>query len=155
MRAVVIWFARAKSLIVIKTMLLLKATSHKTSFVTLKRTIGVSLDLVDPLAGDGTNARREGNQIPSARALKIRQLFSHRKLPFRLSHGSPIGGGLSKNRETVPIRRVAIRRRARPDTKVVNRGRREQRLTRGGRRVRHVRRSILSTRAASIVERKR
>ena len=122
------------------------------SFVTLKRTIRASLDLVDPLAGDGTNTGREGNQLPCARALKGSKFFSHRKLPFRLSHGSLIGSGLSNNRETVPIRRVAIRRGARPSPEVVNQGRREERCTRGGRRVRG---DILRTRATSIVERER
>ena len=133
-------------------MLVLKDTSHKTSFVALKRTIRASLNLVDPLAGDGPDTRRKGNQIPCARALKGNKLFGNRKLPFRLSHGSPIGGGLSNNRETLLIRGVAIRRGARPSTKVMNRGRREGRCTRGGRRVRG---DILRTRAKSIVERKR
>ena len=142
---------RSECLIIIASLLLLKTTGHKARFVALKRTIRASLNLVDPLAGDGTNTGREGNQIPSARALKGSKLFGHRKLPFRLSHGSPIGGGLSKNRETVPIRRVAIRRGARPSTEVMNWGRRERRSTRGGRRVR---RSILRTRATSIVKRK-
>ena len=142
---------RSKSLVIITTMLLLKTTSHKMSFVTLKRTIGASLKLVDPLAGDGTNTGREGNEIPCARALKGSKLLGHCKLPFRLSHGSPIGSGLSNNRETVPIRRVAIRQGARPSTEVVNRGRRE-RCSRGGRLVRG---DILNTRSTSIVERKR
>ena len=145
---------RSECLIIIAPLLLLKTTGHKTSFVALKRTIGASLNLVDPLAGDGTNTGRKGNQIPCARALKSSKLFGHRKLPFRLSHGSPIGSGLSNDRETVPIRRIAIRRRARPSTGVMNQGRREQRCTRGGRRVRHDRGSILSTRVTSIVERK-
>ncbi|XP_040245347.1 uncharacterized protein [Aegilops tauschii subsp. strangulata] len=146
---------KSECLIIIASLLLLKATGHNTSFVALKRTIGASLNLVDPLAGDGTNTGREGNQIPCARALKGSKLFGHRKLPFRLSHGSPIGSGLNNNRETVPIRRISIRRGARPSTEVMNRGRRERRCTRGGRHVRRVRGSILSMRAASIVERKR
>jgi len=48
----------SERLIIIAAVLLLKATSHKTSFVTLKRTIGASLDLIDPLACDGTNTGR-------------------------------------------------------------------------------------------------
>ncbi|XP_048556699.1 uncharacterized protein LOC125537428 [Triticum urartu] len=143
---------RSKCLIIIGSLLLLKAIGHMSSFVALKRTIGASLNLVYPLAGDGTNTGRKGNQIPCARALKGSKLFGHRKLPFRLSHGSPIGSGLSNNREAVPIRRIAIRRGARPSTEVMNRGRREGRRTRGGRRIRG---SILNTRAASIVKRKR
>ena len=142
---------RSECLIIIAPLLLLKATGHKTSFVALKRTIGASLKLVDPLAGNGTDTGRKGNQIPCARALKGSKLLGHRKLPFRLSHGSAIGSGLSQNRETIPIRGVAIRRGARPSTKVVNRGRRERRCTRGGRLVRG---DILSTRSTSIVERK-
>ena len=109
---------------------------HKTSFIMLKITIRASLNLVEPLAGDGTNTGREGNQIPCARALKGSKLFGHRKLPFRLSHGSPIESGLSNNRETIPIRRIAIRRGARPSPEVVNQGMREKRCTRGGRHVR-------------------
>ena len=143
---------RSECLIIIASLLLLKATGHKTGFVTLKRTIGASLDLVDPLAGNGTNTGREGNQIPCARALKASKLFGHRKQPFRLTHGSLIGSGLSNGRETVPIRGVAIRRGARPSTEIVNRGRREGRSTRVGRLIRG---DIISTRATSIVERER
>ena len=125
-------------MVIIAPLLLLKTTGHKTSFVALKRTIGASLKLVDPLAGDGTDIGREGNEIPCARALKGSKLLGHRKLPFWLGHGSAIGSGLSQNRETVPIRGVAIRRGGggRPSTEVVNRGRRERRCTRGGRLVR-------------------
>ncbi|MCH1922571.1 hypothetical protein L9G15_24480, partial [Shewanella sp. A3A] len=54
----------SKSLIVITTMLLLKATSYKTSFITLKRTIRASLNLIDPLTSDGTDTGRKRNQIP-------------------------------------------------------------------------------------------
>ena len=49
---------RSKSLVIITTMLLLKTTSHKTSYVTLKRTIGASLNLIYPLTSDGTDSRR-------------------------------------------------------------------------------------------------
>jgi hypothetical protein len=143
---------RSESLIIIASLLLLKATSHKTSFETLKRTIGASLNLIDPLARDGTNTGRKGNQIPRASALKRSNLLGHRKLPFRLSHGIPIGSGLSNSRETVPVRRIAIRWGARPSTKVVNRGRRGRRRSGSGR---HVRRIVLNTRAASVVKRKR
>jgi hypothetical protein len=45
-------------------MLLLKSASDKTSLVALKRTIGASLDLVEPLAGDGTNRGRRSDSIP-------------------------------------------------------------------------------------------
>src|SRR3990170_220329 len=143
---------RSESLIIIASLLLLKATSHKTSLVTLKRTIGASLNLIDPLARDGTNTRRRGNQIPHASALKRSNLLGHRKLPFRLSHGSPIGSGLNNGRETVPVRRIAIRWGERPSTKVVNRGRRGRRRAGSGRRVRRL---MLNARAASVVKRKR
>jgi hypothetical protein len=101
---------RSECLIIITSLLLLKATSHKTSFVTLKRTIGASLDLIDPLASDGTNTGRRGNKVPCASALKCSNLLSHRKLPLRLSHGIPIGGGLNSSRKTVLGRRIASRR---------------------------------------------
>ena len=76
---------RSECLIIIASLLLLKTTGHKTRFVALKTTIRASLNLVDPLAGDGTNTGREGNQIPCARKLKGSNLLGHRKLPFRLS----------------------------------------------------------------------
>jgi hypothetical protein len=41
------------------TMLLLKTTSHKTSFVTLKRTIRASLNFIDPLTSDGHEEEEE------------------------------------------------------------------------------------------------
>jgi hypothetical protein len=50
-----------KSLIIITPLLLLKIMSHKTSFVTLKRTIETSLSLVEPLTRDGTNTGRRRN----------------------------------------------------------------------------------------------
>jgi len=143
---------RSECLIIIASLLLLKATSHKTSFVALKGTIGASLNLIDPLAGDGTNTGRKGNQIPRAIALKRRKLLGHRKLPFRLSHGSPIGGGLSNGRKTIPFRRIAIRWGTRPNTEVMDRRRRERRCTRSRG---HISRISHSTRTTSVVERKR
>jgi hypothetical protein len=111
---------RSECLIIIAAMLLLKTTSHKTSFVALKGTIRASLNLIDPLACDGTNTRREGNQIPRARTLKGSKLLGHRKLPFRLSEGSLIGSRLSNNREAVLGRRVAIKRGPRSSTEIMN-----------------------------------
>jgi hypothetical protein len=52
---------KGKSLIIITPLLLQKITSHKTSFVTLKRTIKTSLNLVEPLTRDGTNTGRRRN----------------------------------------------------------------------------------------------
>jgi hypothetical protein len=49
---------RSKSLIIVTALLLLKATSHKTRFIALKRSIRAGLNFVDPLARDGTNTRR-------------------------------------------------------------------------------------------------
>jgi hypothetical protein len=46
---------RSKSLIIIMTLLLLKTTSNKTSLIALKRTIGASLNLINPLTSDRTN----------------------------------------------------------------------------------------------------
>jgi hypothetical protein len=68
----------SKGLIIVTAMLLLKAASDKASLVALKRTIGASLDLVDPLAGDGTNRGRRSDNIPSASTLKSSNLLSHR-----------------------------------------------------------------------------
>jgi hypothetical protein len=87
---------------------MLKAMSHKTSFVALKKNIRTSLNLIDPHLVDRTNNGRKGNQIPCARVLKGSKLLGHRKMPFRLSHGSLIGSGLGNNRDTIPVRRIAI-----------------------------------------------
>ncbi|XBI21276.1 hypothetical protein VPH35_062415 [Triticum aestivum] len=78
-------FAREKNLIVITTMLFLKATSHKTNFVRLKRTIRVSLNLVDP-PSDGTNTRRSKNNTPRADALKSSSLLCHRNMPSGMNN---------------------------------------------------------------------
>lgn len=100
---------KSECLIIIVSLLLLKTTGHKPSFVALKRNIRASLNLVDLLAGDGMNTGRKKNQIPCARSLKGSKLFGHRKLPFRLSQGIPIVSELSNNKETAPIRRIVIR----------------------------------------------
>jgi hypothetical protein len=55
---------RGKSLIIIMALLLLEATSHKTRFVALKRSIRVCLNLVDPLTCDETNIEGEERQNP-------------------------------------------------------------------------------------------
>jgi hypothetical protein len=39
---------RSKSLIIVTALLLLKATSHKTRFIVLKRSIKASLNFIDP-----------------------------------------------------------------------------------------------------------
>jgi hypothetical protein len=81
---------RSKSLIKVTVLLLLKATSHKTRFIALKRSIRMGLNLVDPLARDGTNTGRRRNKIPSASALKRSNLLGHGKLPFRMTLSIPI-----------------------------------------------------------------
>jgi hypothetical protein len=136
-----------KSLIIITTLLLLEATSHKTRFVALKRSIRASLNLVDPLACDGTNTRRRRDNIPSACSLKRSNLLGHGKLPFEMSLSIPIRSRLEGNGKTIVTRRVAIRR-----TTLVRRKRRSH-LIRGRR---HIRRgSIQNVRTMGIVERKR
>jgi hypothetical protein len=45
----------SKSLIIITIMLLLKITGNKTSLIAFKRTVRVSLDLIDPLTSDRTD----------------------------------------------------------------------------------------------------
>jgi hypothetical protein len=49
---------RGKGLIIVTAVLLLKATSHKTRFVALKRSIRAGFNFIDPLACDGTNTGR-------------------------------------------------------------------------------------------------
>jgi hypothetical protein len=95
---------KCKSLIIITTLLLLEATSHKTRFVALKRSIRASLNLVDSLACDGTNTGRRRDKIPSASALKRSNLLSHGKLPFRISLSIPIRSRLEGNRQTIVTR---------------------------------------------------
>jgi hypothetical protein len=137
---------RCKRLIIITTLLLLETTIHKTRFVALKRSTRASLNLVDPLACDGTNTGRRRAKILSASALKRSNLLSHGKLPFGMSLSIPIRSRLKGNRKTIVTRRVAIRR-----TTLASRKRRSQLI--GGRR--HIRRSsIQNMRTTRIVKRK-
>jgi hypothetical protein len=98
-----------KGLIIVTALLLLEATSHKTRFVTLKRSIRVSINLVDPLACDGINTGRRRDKISSASALKHSNLLGHGKLPFGMKLSIPIRSWLEDNRNTVLTRRVTIR----------------------------------------------
>jgi hypothetical protein len=100
---------KGKSLIIITALLLLKATSHKTRFIALKRSIREGLNFVDPLTRDGTNTGRTRNEIPSASALKRSNLLGHGKLPFRMMLSIPIRSRLEGNRKTILTRRVTIR----------------------------------------------
>jgi hypothetical protein len=98
-----------KSLIIITALLLLEATSHKTRFIALKRSIRASLNLIDPLACDWMNTGRRRDKIPGASALKRNNLLSHGKLPFGMALSISIRSRLEGNRKTIVTRRVAIR----------------------------------------------
>jgi hypothetical protein len=98
-----------KSLIIIIALLLLEATSHKTRFVALKRSIRASLNLIDPLACNGTNTGRRRDKILGASALKRSNLLGHGKLPFGMVLSIPIKSRLKGNRKTIVTRREAIR----------------------------------------------
>lgn len=99
-----------ESLIIITTLLLLEATSHKTSFLMLKRTIRAGLNLIDPLAHDETNMGWRRNQIPCASAFKHSNLLSHRKLPLEVNDSILIRSRLKDNRrKTIVVRRISVR----------------------------------------------
>jgi hypothetical protein len=98
-----------KGLIIVTALLLLEATSHKTRFVALKRSIRAGLNLVDPLVCDGTNTGRRRDKIPSASALKRSNLLGHGKLSFGMTLGIPIRSRLKGNRKTILTRTVTIR----------------------------------------------
>jgi hypothetical protein len=141
----------SKSLIIVTALLLLKATSHKTRFIALKRSIRASPNFVDPLAHDGTNTGRTRNKIPSASALKRSNLLGHGKLPFGMTLSNPIRSRLEGNRKTVLTRRVTIRW-----TTLMSRKRRgnlitrERLIRRRGRR--DIRRSIQNSRTPRIMK---
>jgi hypothetical protein len=140
-----------KGLIIVTALLLLEATSHKTRFVALKRSIRASLNLVDPLACDRTNTGRRRDKIPSASALKRSNLLSHGKLPFGMTLSIPIRSRLEGNRKTILTRRVTIRWTTLTSKK------RKGNLIRGRRRIRRgsIGRSIQNMRAMRIMEGKR
>jgi hypothetical protein len=104
---------KGKSLIIVTAVLLLKATSHKTRFVALKRSIRAGLNFIDPLTRDRTNTGRGRDKIPGASALKHSNLLSHSKLPFRMTLSIPIRSRLGGNRKTVLTRRVTVWRMTR------------------------------------------
>jgi hypothetical protein len=99
---------RGKSLIIVTAVLLLKAMSHKTRFITLKRSIRAGLNFIDPLTRDRTNTGRGRDKIPGASTLKRSNLLSHSKLPFRMTLSIPIRSRLGGNRETILTRRVTV-----------------------------------------------
>jgi hypothetical protein len=145
---------KSKSLIIVMTLLLLKATSHKTHFIALKRSIRVGLNFVDPLACDGTNTGRRRNEIPSASVLKRSNLFGHGKLPFGTTLSIPIRSRLEGNRKTILTRRVMIRWTMLTSRKRIgNLIRRRRHIRRRGRR--DIRRSIQNNRTPRIMKGKR
>jgi hypothetical protein len=112
----------------------------------------VGLNLLDPLASDGTNTGRRRDKIPGASALKHSNLLGHGKLPFGMTLSIPIRSRLKGNRKTIVTRRVAIRW-----TTMARRKRRRQ-LIRGRRRIRRrrsIRGSISNMRATRIMKGKR
>jgi hypothetical protein len=145
---------RGKGLIIVTAVLLLKATSHKTRFIALKRSIRAGHNFIDPLARDGTNTERGRDKIPGASALKRSNLLSHGKLLFGMTLSIPIRSWLEGNRETVLTRRVTIRW----TTKMSHRKRRGKLVRRRKhirRRRRDIRRRIQNMRATRIMEEKR
>jgi hypothetical protein len=142
-----------KSLIIVMALLLLKATSHKTCFIALKRSIRAGLNFVDPLESDGTDTGRRRNKIPSASTLKRSNLLGHGKLPFGMTLSIPIRSRLESSRKTVLTRRVTIRW-----TTLMSRKRRGTLIRRGRlirRRRRDIRRSIWNSRTPRIMKGKR
>jgi hypothetical protein len=87
----------SKCLLVVNAILLLETSCHKTSLIALKRAIRASLDLVDPLACDGSDMRRQRNKVPSTGTLYGSNLLSHGMLPLLMSDNLLIGHGLSQN----------------------------------------------------------
>jgi hypothetical protein len=144
----------SKSLIIVTALLLLKATSHKTRFIALKRSIRAGLNFLDPLTRDGTNTGRRRNKIPSASALKQSNLLGHGKLPFGMTLSIPIRSRLEGNRKIVLTRRVTIRW-----TTLMSRKRRGNLIRRrrhiGRRGRRDIRRSIRNSRMPRIMKGKR
>jgi hypothetical protein len=140
-----------KGLIIVMTLLLLEATSHKTRFVALKRSIRAGLNFIDPLACDETNTGRRRDKIPSASALKRNNLLGHGKLPFGMTLSIPIRSRLKGNKKTILTRRVTIR------WMTIARRKRRRQLIRGRRCIkgRSIGRSIRNMRATRIMEGKR
>jgi hypothetical protein len=148
---------RGKGLIIVTVVLLLKATSHKTRFIALKRSIKAGFNFIDPLARDGMNTGRGRDKIPGASALKRSNLLSHGKLPFGITLSIPIRSRLEGNRQTVLTRRVMIRWTTKTSHQK-RRGklvRRRRRHIGRRRRRRDIRRSIRNMRVTGIVEGKR
>jgi hypothetical protein len=102
---------KSKSLIIITTVLLLKATGNKMSFITLKRTVKASLNLTDPLVSDQMNTwgGGVGHKIPCTSPLKDSNLLSHHVLPFQMKNSIVIRSWLRKSSGYESRRRVIVR----------------------------------------------
>jgi hypothetical protein len=84
--SVVMFVMNITCLIIITILLLLKTMSNKISLIALKRTIRVSLKLIDSLTSDRTNTWGTRHKIPRASPLKSSNLLSLRMLPFRMKN---------------------------------------------------------------------
>jgi hypothetical protein len=100
---------KSKSLIIIMTVLLLKATSNKTSPIALKKTIRASLNVIDPLTSDQTNTWETGHKIPRVGQLKSSNLLSHHVMPFWMKSSIVIRSWLRKSNSYESRRRVIVR----------------------------------------------
>jgi hypothetical protein len=98
----------SKSLIIIMTLLLLKTTGNKMSLIAHKRTIRVSLNLIDPLISDWMNTGTE-HKIPRVSPLKSSNLLSYRVLPFQMKNSITIRSWLRKSSDCESKRRVIVR----------------------------------------------
>jgi hypothetical protein len=102
---------KSKNIIIIMTVLPLKATGNKTSLIALKRTVRASLNLIDPLTSDRTNTWGTGHKIPRADPLKSSNLLSHRMLPLQMKNSIVIRSWLRKSSGYEHRRRVIVRGR--------------------------------------------
>jgi hypothetical protein len=100
---------KSKRLIIITPLLLLKTTSNDTSLIALKRTIKVSLNLIDPLTSDRTNAWGTGHKISRVSLFKSKNLLSQRMLPFQMKNSIVIRSWLRKSNGCESRRRVIVR----------------------------------------------
>jgi hypothetical protein len=100
---------KSKSLIIIMIVLLLKATSNKTSPIALKKTIRASLNVIDPLTSDRTNTWGTGHKIPRVGLLKSSNLLSHHVMPFWMKSSIVIRSWLRKSNSYESRRRVIVR----------------------------------------------
>jgi hypothetical protein len=96
---------RSKSRNRIMTLLLLKTTSNKTSLITLKKSIRVSLNLIDQLTNDRMNMWGTWHKILQATS----KLLSRCVLPFWMKNSITIRSWLRKSSGYESRRRVIAR----------------------------------------------